>query len=184
MELTNLIYLIIFLNNISGNEIPNDKDDKDKLNCRKQICIELLIVIREENSNKDNFIKDIEEKDMNNWINESNIDIYQTKFNKFHSKFGINFTIINKTYLSSQNKNFMKNNDIKDRQEEILNLQQKTISPKMQNKLANKMLYNFTQMKNMDSNSQINLNEINDKIQNNEKMLNTNSKIDEYCMKK
>ena len=43
-------------------------DCRNKPNFDKLIYFELLIVIKEENSYKENFIKDLEEKDMNKWI--------------------------------------------------------------------------------------------------------------------
>ena len=63
VELSNLVYSIIFLRNISENEASNVIDGRDKPKSNKQIYIELLIIIKGENSNKENFIKDIEEKD-------------------------------------------------------------------------------------------------------------------------
>ena len=115
VELTNQIYLIIFLNNTPENETPNIK-----ANFAKKMITELLIFIKDENPNKGNFIKDIEEKDMNIWINESKIDINQINNDQFYFKNGINFKIINKSHISNQKKIFMKN-EFKEREEEILN---------------------------------------------------------------
>ena len=107
------------------------------------VYIELLIVIKGENSNKENFIKDIEEKDMNNWIKESNIDINNEKL---YHKNDIYFKIINKTIISHKKKYFMKN-DIKEREEEILNNQRNYISPNLQELLKKTMIFNFKSIK-------------------------------------
>jgi len=144
VELSDLVYLVIFIRNISGNEVSNNEVGKDKSKHSKKIYIELLIVIKGENSNKDPFIKDIEEKDMNNWIKDLNIDI---KNDKLYHNNNIYFKIINKT-LNSYKKKYFKKNDIKEREEEILNNQQETVSPDLQQLLAKTMINNFKFMNN------------------------------------
>ena len=139
VELSNLVYSIIFLRNISENEASNVIDGRDKPKSNKQIYIELLIIIKGENSNKENFIKDIEEKDMNKWIKDLNIDINNEKMNYINN---IYFKIINKTISSHKKKYFMKN-DITKREEEILNNHIKSISPNLQELLAKTMIWNF-----------------------------------------
>jgi len=141
-------------------------DGRNKPNFDKLIYFELLIVIKEENSYKENFIKDLEEKDMNKWIKESNIDIYHINDEKLYSKNGINFKIINKTLNSYQRKKYMKN-EFKERQELILAFQQKTSSLNMQNQLSSIMNNNFQKIgKRKDNNNSIAHKEINDNIQN------------------
>ena len=143
IELSNLVYSIIFLRNISGNEASNVIEGRDKPKTSKQFYIELLIIIKGENSNKENFIKDIEEKDMNKWINDLNIDINN---DKLYHKNDICFKIINKT-INSHQKKYFKKNEIKEREEEIINNQKKSISPNLQELLAKSMIVNFQGMK-------------------------------------
>ena len=120
VELSNLVYLIIFVRNISTKDNYNFIDHRDKPKPNKQIYIELLIVIKRENSNKNNFIKDLEEKDMNKWIKDLNIDI-DINNDKLYHKNDIYFKIINKTLKSHQ----------------------KNISPNLQEVLAKEMIKNF-----------------------------------------
>jgi hypothetical protein len=169
IELSNLVFLIIFLRNISGNETFNLIGDRDKPKSNKQIYFELLIVIKGENSNKENFIKEIEEKDMNIWIKDLNIDINN---DKLYHKNDICFKIINKTINSHQKKYFMKN-DIKEREEEILNNQRNYISPNLQELLKKTMIFNFQSIKKKNNgiNNIIN-NGINDKNKKDNKKMN------------
>jgi len=124
VELSNFIYSIIFLYNMSGNEAPNFRADKGKPKPNKKMYYELLIVIKEGVSNKENLIKDIEKKDMNHWIKETNFDINQINDNIVYNKNGIKFQIINKTLKSFQNKNYFKNG-FKEREIEINNFTKK-----------------------------------------------------------
>jgi len=164
VQLSNVIYLIIFPSNMPFHKDSRLSDGRNKPNFDKLIYFELLIVIKEENSYKENFIKDLEEKDMNKWIKESNIDIYHINDEKLYSKNGINFTIINKTLKSYQRKKYMKN-EFKERQELILAFQQKTSSLNMQNQLSSIMINNFQKIgKRKDDNNSIVHKEINDNL--------------------
>ena len=82
--------IILLLNENNYSLIYKDKENK---------IIELLISFKEECENKNNILKDIEEKDINNWINDLGINLsLKDKFPMEKEK----FEIINKTFQRNE----------------------------------------------------------------------------------